>query len=83
MYPESTVQEQQNIPAVTRAPMASAPYSTVPQMTGYARSGPPQQQHYNMPNYNGWAPQPQGILTTEVGAATTVDNLKVATEVLA
>ncbi|MCJ1466804.1 hypothetical protein MMC07_005424 [Pseudocyphellaria aurata] len=40
MYPESTVHEQQNIPAVTRAPMVSAPYSTVPQMPGYSRTGP-------------------------------------------
>ncbi|KAI4230706.1 MAG: hypothetical protein L6R40_007963 [Gallowayella cf. fulva] len=34
MYPESTVHEQQNIPAVTRAPMASAGYSTIPHMAG-------------------------------------------------
>ena len=56
MYPESTVHEQQNIPAVTRSPMASAPYSTVPQMAGYARQGPPQW----APHYNGygWAPPP-------------------------
>ena len=58
MYPESTVHEQQNIPAVTRAPMASAPYSTVPQMAGYARAQPtPQQVTYAQPGY-GWAPQP-------------------------
>ncbi len=62
MYPESTVPEHQNIPAVTRSPMISAPYSTVPQMAGYARQGPPQWP----PHYNGygWAPppvqQPQG-----------------------
>ncbi|CAF9906829.1 hypothetical protein IMSHALPRED_005366 [Imshaugia aleurites] len=56
MYPESTVHEHQNIPAVTRSPMASAPYSTVPQMAGYARQGPPQwPPHYN--GYN-WAPPP-------------------------
>ena len=56
MYPESTVHEHQNIPAVTRSPMASAPYSTVPQMAGYARQGPPQwPQQYNA--YN-WAPPP-------------------------
>lgn len=56
MYPESTVHEHQNIPAVTRSPMVSAPYSTVPQMAGYARQGPPQwHQHYN--GYN-WAPPP-------------------------
>lgn len=56
MYPESTVHEHQNIPAVTRSPMASAPYSTVPHMAGYARQGPP---HWP-PHYNGynWAPPP-------------------------
>ncbi|KAG8529405.1 uncharacterized protein KY384_006042 [Bacidia gigantensis] len=49
MYPESTVHEHQNIPAVTRSPMAGAPYTTTPQMAGYARQGPPQwpqQQNY-------------------------------------
>lgn len=56
MYPESTVHEHQNIPAVTRSPMISAPYSTIPQMAGYARQGPPQwSSHYN--GY-GWAPPP-------------------------
>ncbi|KAI4249332.1 MAG: hypothetical protein LQ352_005694 [Teloschistes flavicans] len=57
MYPESTVHEQQNIPAVTRAPMASAPYSTIPQMAGYAR-GPtqPPSRDYAPAGY-GWAPQ--------------------------
>ena len=55
MYPESTVHEHQSIPPVTRSPMAGAPYSTVPQMAGYARQGPsqwPQQQIY------GWSPPP-------------------------
>ncbi|KAL8727929.1 MAG: hypothetical protein Q9181_005520 [Wetmoreana brouardii] len=58
MYPESTVHEQQNIPAVTRTPMASAPYSTVPHMAGYAR-GPPQPppRDYAPAGY-GWAQQP-------------------------
>ena len=56
MYPESTVPEHQNIPPVTRSPMASAPYSTVPHMAGYARQGPPQWP----PQYNGynWSPAP-------------------------
>ena len=58
MYPESTVHEQQNIPAVIRAPMVSAPYSTVPHMAGYARSGPPPHSvSYNQPGY-GWTSQP-------------------------
>lgn len=55
MYPESTVHEHHNIPAVTRSPMAGVPYTTTPQMAGYARQGPPQwpqQQGY------GWS-QPQ------------------------
>ncbi|KAL6721312.1 Gluconate transport-inducing protein [Lecanora helva] len=56
MYPESTVHEHQNIPAVTRSPMISAPYSTVPHMAGYARQGPQQWS----PQYNGygWPPPP-------------------------
>ena len=56
MYPESTVHEHQNIPAVTRSPMISGPFSTVPHMAGYARPGPPQWS----PHYNGygWAPPP-------------------------
>lgn len=58
MYPESTVHEQQSIPPVTRAPMVSAPYSTVPQMAGYARAQPtPHQMAYAQPGF-GWAPQP-------------------------
>ena len=58
MYPESTVHEHQNIPAVTRSPMVSAPYSTVPQMAGYARQGPPQWPPHYSNGYN-WAPPPQ------------------------
>ncbi len=60
MYPESTVHEHQNIPAVTRSPMASAPYSTIPQMAGYARQGPPQWAQHN--NGYGWS-QPQQIFS--------------------
>ena len=59
MYPESTVHEQQNIPAVTRAPMVSAPYSTVPHMAGYARSRPPQNPMSYVPSGYGWTSQPQ------------------------
>ena len=39
MYPESTVQEQQNIPAVTRTPLQNTGYSTMPQTAAYARNG--------------------------------------------
>lgn len=57
MYPESTVHEQPHIPAVTRAPMVSAPYTTVPHMAGYARSGPPPPAiNYSQPGY-GWTSQ--------------------------
>ena len=62
MYPESTVHEHQSIPAVTRSPMASAPYTTVPQMAGYARQGPPQwpqHQNYGYPQTPQQHPQPQ------------------------
>lgn len=55
LYPESSVHEHQNIPAVTRSPMGGAPYTTTPQMAGYARQGPPpwsQQQ----PPPQGWSP---------------------------
>ena len=41
MYPESTVHEQQSIPAVTRTPMPGAPMAQIPQVGGYARGGPP------------------------------------------
>ncbi|KAL8886911.1 MAG: hypothetical protein Q9215_005447 [Flavoplaca cf. flavocitrina] len=45
MYPESTVHEHQNIPAVTRTPMASAGFSQTPHMAGsQAPSQHPQQQ---------------------------------------
>ncbi|KAL8949371.1 MAG: hypothetical protein Q9222_004521 [Ikaeria aurantiellina] len=60
MYPESTVHEQQSIPAVTRAPMPGAPYSTIPHMAGYARGPPPPPvppHHYAPPGY-GWSQPP-------------------------
>ncbi|KAI4143764.1 MAG: hypothetical protein L6R39_004459 [Caloplaca ligustica] len=65
MYPESTVHEQQSIPAVTRAPMVSTAYSTNPHMAGYARGPPPPPppppqgppQHYAPAGY-GWTQPP-------------------------
>ncbi|KAL8959313.1 MAG: hypothetical protein Q9193_003802 [Seirophora villosa] len=64
MYPESTVHEQNPIPAVTRAPMVSAPYTTVPQLAGYARhQAPPSQApppHYASNGY-GWAHGPPNV----------------------
>lgn len=44
MYPESTVNETQTVPAVTRGPMPGSPYSAPPHSMGptspYARPGP-------------------------------------------
>ncbi|KAL9108382.1 MAG: hypothetical protein Q9227_006842 [Pyrenula ochraceoflavens] len=41
MYPESTVNDQQSVPAVTRSPMIGAPggYPMPPQPNGYGRAG--------------------------------------------
>ena len=51
MYPESTVHEQSNIPAVTRGPMSSPGYShAAHQAASYGR--PP----YGYPPHPGWAP---------------------------
>ncbi|MCJ1338988.1 hypothetical protein MMC09_004277 [Bachmanniomyces sp. S44760] len=60
MYPESTVHEQQNIPAVTRSPMQSGPLAQVPQMAGYARPGPAHPLNYPQSGYS-WPspPNPQ------------------------
>lgn len=58
MYPESTVHEQPNIPAVTRAPMVSAPFSTVPRIANYARASPPQQTMNYPPQGYSWTSQP-------------------------
>ncbi|KAL8965231.1 MAG: hypothetical protein Q9183_003959 [Haloplaca sp. 2 TL-2023] len=59
MYPESTVHEQQSIPAVTRSPMVpTQSYSTVPQMAGYARGPPPPPPRDFAPPGYGWAQQP-------------------------
>ena len=61
MYPESTVHEHQNIPAVTRSPMVSGPLAQVPQMAGYARStGPSHPLSYPQPPPGyGWPSPPQ------------------------
>ena len=61
MYPESTVHEQQNIPPVTRSPMAPTPYSTTPQMAGYARPNqhPPPPVGYPQAAYGYPQPPPQ------------------------
>lgn len=50
MYPESTVNENQTVPAVTRSPMPGSPYAPAPHAMGpsspYSRPGPPQQPVY-------------------------------------
>ena len=55
MYPESTVNEAQSVPAVTRGPMPGSPYSGPPHSMGptspYARSGPPVAPMYAVPVY--------------------------------
>ncbi|KAL8907218.1 MAG: hypothetical protein Q9171_005951 [Xanthocarpia ochracea] len=61
MYPESTVQEQQSIPAVTRAPMASAGFSTTPHMAGYENSPVPRQEHPPSLNHHRTSSSSNGI----------------------
>lgn len=57
LYPESTVNDQQNLPAVTRAPMAGASYSISPHPVGpYGRSGATHPQSYTPPYP--WPPTP-------------------------
>lgn len=50
MYPESSVNESQSVPAVTRGPMPGSPYAPAPHQMGpaspYSRAGPPPQQVY-------------------------------------
>ena len=60
MYPESSVHEQQNIPAVTRSPMVSGPLAQVPQIAGYACPGPGHSLSYSQPGY-GWPSPPTSI----------------------
>lgn len=61
MYPESTVHEQNSIPAVTRGPMTSPAFAPSPHQSAnlgtptYAHRGPPHP-HYQMAYAPGWAP---------------------------
>ncbi|MCJ1310005.1 hypothetical protein MMC25_003666 [Agyrium rufum] len=57
MYPESTVHEHHNIPAVTRSPLVNGPHSQIPQMAGYARVVP-QQPPSNYPPPGYWTSHP-------------------------
>ncbi|EKG09063.1 hypothetical protein MPH_13950 [Macrophomina phaseolina MS6] len=61
MYPESSVNEQSNVPAVTRGRMPGSPYTTAPQVgSPYARACT------SLPSYaiqlppSTWPPTPQG-----------------------
>lgn len=57
LYPESTVNDQQNLPVVTRGPMAGATYSITPHPIGpYARPGATHPQSYSPPY--AWPPTP-------------------------
>ncbi|KAL5042865.1 Gti1/Pac2 family-domain-containing protein [Aspergillus fruticulosus] len=66
LYPESTVNDQQNLPVVTRGPMTGAPYAVPPppppqhhpMAAAYARSGAAHPQSY-APGY-AWPPTPLG-----------------------
>ncbi|KAF1963482.1 hypothetical protein CC80DRAFT_486854 [Byssothecium circinans] len=63
MYPESTVNESQTVPAVTRGPMPGSPYSPAPHSIGppspYQRPGPHQQPVY-VPVYHPSPTPPNG-----------------------
>ncbi|KAF7593438.1 hypothetical protein BBP40_011541 [Aspergillus hancockii] len=56
LYPESTVNDQQNLPVVTRGPMPGTAYSVPHPMGAYARSGATHPQSYT-PSY-AWPPTP-------------------------
>ena len=60
MYPESTVHDQQNIPAVTRTPMATPPVAQAQQMGAYPR--PSQQIIYGPPSVGHWPSPPPGYV---------------------
>ncbi|OJJ51416.1 hypothetical protein ASPZODRAFT_12241 [Penicilliopsis zonata CBS 506.65] len=66
LYPESTVNDQQNLPVVTRGPMAgAAAYPITPHpLGGYPRSGATHPQSYTPPY--GWPPTPMGTPTVSV-----------------
>lgn len=59
LYPESTVNDQQNLPVVTRGPMPGAAYTISPHpMGGYPRHGASHPQSYTPPY--AWPPTPMG-----------------------
>ncbi|CRG85647.1 hypothetical protein PISL3812_02686 [Talaromyces islandicus] len=61
LYPESTVNDQQNLPVVTRGPMAGA-ITLSPHMTNFPRTGATHPQSY-APIYS-WPPTPLGTPPT-------------------
>ena len=64
MYPESTVNESQNMPPVTRSPMPTSPYASSPQSVAggspYARSAAPNPHPYATSQGYGWPTSPPG-----------------------
>ncbi|PGH36070.1 hypothetical protein GX50_01082 [[Emmonsia] crescens] len=57
LYPESSVNDQQNLPVVTRGPMPGPGFSISPHSLPYARSGATHPQSYAPAPYN-WPPPP-------------------------
>lgn len=57
LYPDSTVNDQQNLPVVTRGPMPGTAYHMPPHHMGFARSAPPHPQQPYPPPY-AWPPTP-------------------------
>ncbi|EGC42308.1 cAMP independent regulatory protein [Histoplasma capsulatum var. duboisii H88] len=57
LYPESSVNDQQNLPVVTRGPMPAPGFSISPHSLPYARSGPTHPQTFVPAPYS-WPPPP-------------------------
>ncbi|KAL0257738.1 Gluconate transport-inducing protein [Diplodia seriata] len=61
MYPESSVNEQSSVPAVTRGPMPGSPYTTAPHVgSPYTRAGAPLPPYTIQLQPGTWPPTPQG-----------------------
>ena len=63
MYPESTVHEQSNIPAVTRTPMNNAQGPPMAPMAGYPRHPPHPLAYAQQSPHNQWPSPPTGAIT--------------------
>ncbi|EEQ30603.1 Gluconate transport-inducing protein [Microsporum canis] len=57
LYPESSVNDQQNLPVVTRGPMAGTPYSVPPSIPHYGRPAAAHPHGYSPTSYN-WPSAP-------------------------